>query len=108
MAPRACLRLRSMLWCRGWLRQPRHHRDAAGHRAGLDSRHARRADSARGSLHRVRQLQREAARAGNVEPGRNARALTELAPPEIRWAELARSLGVPGMRIEAAEAMVTF
>jgi acetolactate synthase-1/2/3 large subunit len=51
-------------------------------------------------------LKIEAARAGIVEPGRNARALTELAPPEIGWVELARSLGVPGARVETADELV--
>ncbi|MDB5108011.1 MAG: ilvX, partial [Candidatus Binatus sp.] len=51
-------------------------------------------------------LQMEAARAGNTEPGRNARSLTELAPPTIQWAELARSLGVAGVRVETADDLV--
>lgn len=51
-------------------------------------------------------LQIEAARAGNTEPGRNARGLTELAPPEIGWTQLARGLGVPGVRVETADDLV--
>jgi len=51
-------------------------------------------------------LQIEAARAGNPEPGRQARSLTELQPPEIRWTELARGLGVPGVRVETADDLV--
>ena len=51
-------------------------------------------------------LQIEAARAGNAEPGRQARSLTELHPPEIRWTELARGLGVPGVRVETADDLV--
>jgi acetolactate synthase-1/2/3 large subunit len=51
-------------------------------------------------------LQIEAARAGNAEPGRQARSLTELAPPEIRWTDLARGLGVPGVRAETADDLV--
>jgi acetolactate synthase-1/2/3 large subunit len=51
-------------------------------------------------------LQIEAARAGNPEPGRQARSLTELHPPEIRWTDLARGLGVPGVRAETADDLV--
>jgi acetolactate synthase-1/2/3 large subunit len=51
-------------------------------------------------------LQMEAARAGNVEPGRKARSLTELAPPEIHFTELAHGLGVPGVRVETADDLV--
>lgn len=58
------------------------------------------------SNHAYRILQIEAARAGNTEPGRNARTLTELASPEIRWAEIARGLGVPGVRVETADDLV--
>jgi acetolactate synthase-1/2/3 large subunit len=52
-------------------------------------------------------LQIEAARAGNAEPGRKAKSLTELAPPEIGWAQIARGLGVPGVRVETAEDLTT-
>jgi acetolactate synthase-1/2/3 large subunit len=51
-------------------------------------------------------LQIEAARAGITEPGRKSRSLTELAPPEIRWTDLARGLGVPGVRAETADDLV--
>ena len=51
-------------------------------------------------------LQMEAARAGNTEPGHNARSLTELAPPEIGWAQLARGFGVDSVRVESAEDLV--
>src|SRR5262249_33225612 len=51
-------------------------------------------------------LQIEAERAGNTEPGHNARILTQLAPPEIGWAALARSLGVPGVRVDTADDLV--
>jgi acetolactate synthase-1/2/3 large subunit len=55
------------------------------------------------SNHAYRILQIEAARAGNTEPGHNARTLTELSSPDIGWAELAKGLGVPGVRVETAE-----
>jgi len=51
-------------------------------------------------------LQMEAARAGNVEPGRKAKSLTMLEPPEIKWAELAKGFGVPGVRVETADDLV--
>ncbi|HLX38633.1 MAG TPA: acetolactate synthase large subunit, partial [Candidatus Binataceae bacterium] len=51
-------------------------------------------------------LQMEAARAGNVEMGRNARSLTMLQPPEIGWAQLAKGFGVPGVRVETADDLV--
>jgi acetolactate synthase-1/2/3 large subunit len=44
---------------------------------------------------RYRVLQAELARA-TAEPGAQARALTELAPPPIDWVALARGFGVPG------------
>ena len=56
-------------------------------------------------LYRI--LQMEAARAGAVELARNARMLTELAPPELGWVELARGFGVPGARVTTADALVT-
>ena len=55
------------------------------------------------SNHAYRILQIEAARAGNTEPGHNARTLTELSSPDIGWAEIAKGLGVPGVRVETAE-----
>jgi acetolactate synthase I/II/III large subunit len=51
-------------------------------------------------------LQMEAARAGNTEPGRQARSLTELAPPEIGWAQIARGMGVNAARVESADDLV--
>lgn len=51
-------------------------------------------------------LQIEVARAGNVEPGRNARGLTELQPPAIDWTALARGFGVPAVRAESADDLV--
>jgi acetolactate synthase-1/2/3 large subunit len=55
-------------------------------------------------LYRI--LQMEAARAGNIELGRAARWLTELAPPEIGWIELARGFGIPAVRVETADDLV--
>jgi acetolactate synthase-1/2/3 large subunit len=46
---------------------------------------------------KYRILQAELARAGVAEPGPKARALTDLAPPAIAWAELARGFGVPAV-----------
>jgi acetolactate synthase-1/2/3 large subunit len=54
---------------------------------------------------RYRILQVELARAGINEPGRNARALTSLAQPEISWASMATGMGVPAVRVESAEAL---
>jgi acetolactate synthase-1/2/3 large subunit len=54
---------------------------------------------------RYRILQVELARAGINEPGRKARSLTSLADPEINWAEMARGMGVPAVRVETAEAL---
>jgi acetolactate synthase I/II/III large subunit len=48
-------------------------------------------------------LQVELARAGVTEPGRKARSLTELSNPDIDWAELARSMGVPAVRVDSAD-----
>jgi acetolactate synthase-1/2/3 large subunit len=48
-------------------------------------------------------LQLEVARAGIAEPGPNARALTELAPPALDWCALARGMGVPAARAVDAE-----
>jgi acetolactate synthase-1/2/3 large subunit len=56
-------------------------------------------------LYRI--LQMEAARAGAKELGRNARTLTELAPPELGWVEIARGFGVPGVRVTTADELVT-
>ncbi|NNL68186.1 MAG: acetolactate synthase large subunit, partial [Myxococcales bacterium] len=51
-------------------------------------------------------LQVELARAGVAEPGRNARAMTDLSAPALDWVSLARGLGVPGVRVEDADALV--
>jgi acetolactate synthase-1/2/3 large subunit len=56
-------------------------------------------------LYRI--LQMEAARAGAKELARNARTLTELAPPELGWVEIARGFGVPGVRVTTADELVT-
>jgi acetolactate synthase-1/2/3 large subunit len=55
-------------------------------------------------LYRI--LQMEAARAGAKELARNARTLTELAPPEIGWVDIARGFGVPGARVTSADELV--
>jgi acetolactate synthase-1/2/3 large subunit len=55
-------------------------------------------------LYRI--LQMEAARAGAKELARNARTLTELAPPEIGWVDIARGFGVPGARVTTADDLV--
>jgi acetolactate synthase-1/2/3 large subunit len=52
-------------------------------------------------------LQVELARSGVREPGPKARSLTSLANPEIDWVRIARGMGVPGMRVDSAEALVT-
>jgi acetolactate synthase-1/2/3 large subunit len=48
-------------------------------------------------------LKMEAARSGNVEPGRNARSLTELAQPVIEWTALARGFGVSAVKVDTAD-----
>ena len=55
-------------------------------------------------LYRI--LQMEAARAGAKELARNARMLTELAPPALDWVALARGFGVPGTRVTTADELV--
>jgi acetolactate synthase-1/2/3 large subunit len=50
-------------------------------------------------------LQVELARAGIREPGPGARALTRLDHPEINWCDLARGMGIPGVRVETSEAL---
>jgi acetolactate synthase-1/2/3 large subunit len=45
-------------------------------------------------------LRIELFRAGVAEPGANARGLTELTNPDIDWAGVGRSLGVPSVRVE--------
>ena len=49
-------------------------------------------------------LQAELARAGIMEPGPKAQSLTDLSGPEIDWVALGGSLGVPGVRVDTAEA----
>jgi len=55
---------------------------------------------------KYRILQFELMRAGVPEPGRQAARLTELAPPPLDWVSLARGLGVPGTRVDTADALV--
>jgi acetolactate synthase-1/2/3 large subunit len=50
-------------------------------------------------------LQIELARAGIAEPGPAARALSDLARPELDWTALARGLGVPAARVADAESL---
>jgi acetolactate synthase-1/2/3 large subunit len=50
-------------------------------------------------------LQAELGRAGIAEPGRQARALTDLSHPALDWVSLARGLGVPGTRADSAEGL---
>jgi acetolactate synthase I/II/III large subunit len=54
---------------------------------------------------RYRILQVELARAGITEPGPKARALTSLDNPNLDWVALANGMGVPGVRVETAEAL---
>ncbi len=58
------------------------------------------------SNRQYRILQIEVARAGIREPGPNARALTDLASPELGWVELARGFGIPAVRAETADELV--
>ncbi|HTW90041.1 MAG TPA: acetolactate synthase large subunit [Candidatus Binataceae bacterium] len=51
-------------------------------------------------------LQVELSRAGITEPGRKARSLTMLDNPEISWVDMARGMGVPGVRVSTAEELV--
>ncbi|MCP5043281.1 MAG: acetolactate synthase large subunit, partial [bacterium] len=57
------------------------------------------------SNHAYRILQVEFGRTGNLEPGPQARSLTNLSEPELDWVALARGCGVPGVRIESVEAL---
>ncbi len=50
-------------------------------------------------------LQVELMRAGVVEPGPNARAMTDLGNPHLDWVQLAGGFGVPGVCVETAEAL---
>ena len=54
---------------------------------------------------RYRILQVELARAGVTEPGPKARSLTSLGNPNLDWVALAKGMGVPGARVETAEAL---
>jgi len=54
---------------------------------------------------RYRILQVELARAGITEPGTTARSLTSLGNPNLDWVALAKGMGVPGVRVETAEAL---
>jgi acetolactate synthase-1/2/3 large subunit len=56
---------------------------------------------------RYRILQVELARAGVTEPGRKARSLTSLADPEIGWTRIASGMGIPAVRVDTAEALMT-
>jgi acetolactate synthase-1/2/3 large subunit len=51
-------------------------------------------------------LQIELHRSGVTEPGRKAKALTDLSRPDIDWVAVARGMGVPGARVESADALV--
>ena len=51
-------------------------------------------------------LRMELARAGNPSPGNYTRLLTDLSKPEIDWAQLSRSLGVPGVSVNTAEQLI--
>src|SRR5262249_48338801 len=55
--------------------------------------------------HSYRILQVELARSVVTEPGRKARSLTELSNPDIDWTRLPPSMRIPGVRVEAAEAL---
>jgi len=55
--------------------------------------------------HSYRILQVELARAGVTEPGRKAKSLTDLSNPDIDWRGLAKSMGIPGVRVEDAESL---
>jgi acetolactate synthase I/II/III large subunit len=54
---------------------------------------------------RYRILQVELARAGVSEPGPKARSLTSLGSPNLEWVALAKGMGVPGVRVETADAL---
>jgi len=54
---------------------------------------------------RYRILQVELGRAGVTEPGPKARSLTSLGLPNLDWVALAKGMGVPGARVETAEAL---
>ena len=51
-------------------------------------------------------LRLEMARAGITHPGPQSQGVTELSRPALDWVALARGMGVPGVRVETADAMV--
>jgi acetolactate synthase-1/2/3 large subunit len=51
-------------------------------------------------------LQIELMRAGVGEPGRAARAMTNLGEPDLDWVKLASGMGVPAARAETADTLV--
>jgi acetolactate synthase-1/2/3 large subunit len=51
-------------------------------------------------------LQQEMGRAGVMEAGPQARGLTELSRPELDWVALGRGMGIPGVRVVTADALV--
>ena len=54
---------------------------------------------------RYRILQAELARAGILEPGAKAQALTDLTRPVIDWVALAKGFGVPGCSVHTDDAL---
>ena len=48
----------------------------------------------------------ELARAGVKEPGAQARSMIGLTNPQLDWVQLAAGLGVPGVRVGTADALV--
>lgn len=52
-------------------------------------------------------LQVELARSGVTEPGRKAKSLMSLASPDIDWVALARGMGVPAVRAQTADELVS-
>lgn len=48
----------------------------------------------------------ELARAGVKDPGMQARSMIGLTNPQLDWVQLAAGMGVPGARVETAEALV--
>jgi acetolactate synthase-1/2/3 large subunit len=51
-------------------------------------------------------LQIELARAGVAVPGPQSAAMTDLSHPELNWVDMARAMGVPGVRVDTADAAV--
>jgi acetolactate synthase-1/2/3 large subunit len=51
-------------------------------------------------------LRVELGRAGIAEPGPTAESLTSLRDPALDWVSLARGMGVPGVSVDTAEALV--